>query len=212
MNLLLGSREVYSAYCSDPTTIALAKLAINVTLSSRAAWANEISELAKSLGAKAEVVTEIVGLDPRIGPAFMEPGWPPSGPCLPRDLVTWCTLYRKAHLDHSLAMAVRANHARTKEMALGDLISQIEDASRGQKLHIGVIGLNYRLGVPSSEGTLGQELITFGRSRGWQITGEDLGPETQAMVDACDIVVLTENEVPDFIDFKSRTLIRPKVS
>lgn len=212
-DLLHNGFPQFGVVHSDPTTIALAKLAINVTLSAKAAWANEVAELAQRLGAKSEVVADILGLDPRIGPAFMQPGWPPSGPCLPRDLVAWCSLYRKAALPYSLALAVRASHARIKEICLGDLISQITDLSKGSQPKVGVIGLNYRQGVPSSEGTIAHELINLGRPRGWHILGEDLGPGTQAFVDSCSIIVLASGEVPDDIDFKGKDVIvvRPKV-
>lgn len=119
-------------------SIAVAKLAINTTLSSKIAWANEVAETARHLGASAEIVLEALHADPRIGEAYMVEGWPASGPCLPRDLVVWNESMKSGGVTISSAVVYTNHLVRNKIVSnvLG-LIGNIKDP------HVAVLGITY---------------------------------------------------------------------
>jgi UDPglucose 6-dehydrogenase len=63
----------------------LAKITLNCALTMKISLANQLHLVAEKLGASSKKIMEAVGTDPRIGNAYLTPGWPYSGPCLPRD-------------------------------------------------------------------------------------------------------------------------------
>lgn len=63
----------------------LAKITLNCALTLKISLANQLHLVAEKVGADSRKIMDAVGSDPRIGNAYLEPGWPYSGPCLPRD-------------------------------------------------------------------------------------------------------------------------------
>jgi|SRR5580692_797878 UDPglucose 6-dehydrogenase len=63
----------------------LAKITLNCALTMKISLANQLHLVASKLGADSAKIMDAVGTDPRIGKAYLTPGWPYSGPCLPRD-------------------------------------------------------------------------------------------------------------------------------
>ena len=63
----------------------MSKYASNGFLATKISFINEIAMLCEELGADVEEVRRIMGLDPRIGPAFLGAGIGFGGSCLPKD-------------------------------------------------------------------------------------------------------------------------------
>jgi UDPglucose 6-dehydrogenase len=101
--LVLGvsSDDAYAALCevyacalrdgvpvvrTDLQTAELAKASANVMLASRISVVNVLAEVCEAASADIERLTEILGLDPRIGPRYLSPGIGFGGGCLPKDL------------------------------------------------------------------------------------------------------------------------------
>ena len=63
----------------------LAKITLNCALTMKISLANQLHLVAQKVGADSTKIMDAVGTDPRIGNAYLTPGWPYSGPCLPRD-------------------------------------------------------------------------------------------------------------------------------
>src|SRR3990167_2001491 len=156
----------------DPLSIAVAKLAINVSLSSRIAWANEIAEMCRAVGASSEKVLEAVGGDARIGSAYLKPGWSPAGPCLPRDLDVWCSL------DSSpMAVSAKLGHGLSRQRVITSTLGWIEThiklSSARKKPVIGVLGLVYNLGAADTTLSQGMAIVDACIGRGWPVLGYD---------------------------------------
>jgi len=71
---------------TKPKVAELIKYASNAFLATKISFANEIGNLAKQLGIDVYEVMDGVGLDPRIGRAFLNAGPGYGGSCLPKDL------------------------------------------------------------------------------------------------------------------------------
>jgi UDPglucose 6-dehydrogenase len=98
------------------TTINSAELikhASNSFLAVKISYANAIAELCERMGANVQEVTRAMGMDPRIGPAFLNAGLGFGGFCLPKDIQAFIRLAEKAGVDFSmLKEAERLNKKR----------------------------------------------------------------------------------------------------
>ncbi len=98
------------------TTINSAELikhASNSFLALKISYANMVADLAERLGADIKEVLHAVGMDPRIGTAFLNPGLGFGGFCLPKDLQAFVHLAGRSGVDFTiLREAERINKAR----------------------------------------------------------------------------------------------------
>jgi len=93
------------------TTIASAELikhASNSFLGLKISYANVIADLCERLGGNVEEVTRAMGLDPRIGPHFLNAGLGFGGFCLPKDIQAFIRLAGKHGVDFGLLKEVEA--------------------------------------------------------------------------------------------------------
>jgi UDPglucose 6-dehydrogenase len=82
--------EVYAPFgaptiVADAASVVLMKLASNVFLSAKIAFADELARLSDAIGADVGTVVDGLGLDPRIGRAFLDAGPGFGGSCLPEQ-------------------------------------------------------------------------------------------------------------------------------
>ncbi len=63
----------------------LAKISLNVAVTMKISYANQVANVARRLTADPVKVLGAIGLDHRIGHAALRPGLPFGGPCFPRD-------------------------------------------------------------------------------------------------------------------------------
>jgi UDPglucose 6-dehydrogenase len=97
------------------TTIASAELikhASNSFLGLKISYANVIADLCERLGGNVEEVTRAMGLDPRIGPHFLNAGLGFGGFCLPKDIQAFIRLAEKNGVDFTLLKEVEAVNKR----------------------------------------------------------------------------------------------------
>jgi len=71
---------------TDLQTAELAKASANAMLASRISVVNVLAEVCEAADADIERLTQILGLDSRIGPHYLSPGIGFGGGCLPKDL------------------------------------------------------------------------------------------------------------------------------
>jgi len=69
----------------DLTEAEICKISLNCFLTLKISFANMVANLLDELGMSSQHVLEALGHDPRIGSAFLSPGFGYGGPCLPRD-------------------------------------------------------------------------------------------------------------------------------
>ena len=87
------------------TTINSAELikhASNSFLALKISYANMVADLAERLGADIQEVTKAMGMDPRIGPAFLNAGLGFGGFCLPKDLQAFVHLAERSGVDFGM--------------------------------------------------------------------------------------------------------------
>jgi UDPglucose 6-dehydrogenase len=126
------------------TTIASAELikhASNSFLGLKISYANVIADLCERLGGDVEEVTRAMGLDPRIGPQFLNAGLGFGGFCLPKDIQAFLRLAERHGVDFSLLKETEKINKRR----IDQLIEKVQKALwvvKGKR--IGVLGLAFK--------------------------------------------------------------------
>ena len=126
------------------TTINSAELikhASNSFLALKISYANMVADLAEKLGADVQEVVRAVGMDPRIGTAFLNPGLGFGGFCLPKDLQAFVRLAERSGVDFSmLKEAEKVNHRRIDRFV--EKIRRALWVIKGKQ--IGVLGIAFK--------------------------------------------------------------------
>ena len=128
----------------DRRSAELVKYAANTFLALKISFANEVAALCEALGAASGKVLAGVGLDSRIGGAFLAPGPGFGGFCLPKDLSGFIAVAASAGQPASLARAAQ----QVNDGALASLIDKLESVLGplpGRQ--IGVLGLAFKAGT-----------------------------------------------------------------
>ena len=128
----------------DLATAELAKHACNAFLALKISFANALARICELTGADVVTVAEVMGADPRIGPAFLEPGLGYGGYCLPKDIPAFERFAARAGYDFPLLREI----ARINEQAVGAVIDRVREALWNlEGKRVAVLGLAYKPGT-----------------------------------------------------------------
>jgi UDPglucose 6-dehydrogenase len=167
----------------------LAKISVNCMLTMRISFANQLDSVAKKMNADSRVILDAVGEDPRIGHAFLRPGLPFGGPCLPRDNAMFGAVARR--------VGVKAELARASDLINAHRYAEIADEAdekAGSLGSIGILGLSYKAGTSVIDESPGFVLLfnsLFNPKR--KLLAHDplvKSPNTIEEVCACDVVIV----------------------
>jgi UDPglucose 6-dehydrogenase len=155
---------------ADARSTALLKLSTNVFLAMKIGFANELARLADALGADIGVVTHGLGLDPRIGRAFLGPGPGIGGSCLPEQAEA---IGREAALRgvpaELLSAVGRVN--RTHQAAIIDRLRTLLDGLEGRD--VALFGLAFKAGTDDVRESPALALAMLLRENGARVVGHD---------------------------------------
>jgi UDPglucose 6-dehydrogenase len=164
--------EIYRRTCKNTPFVArmnfinaeITKLAVNTYITTKISYANMIARLCERLPeADANVVTNALGLDTRIGPRYLKGAVSYGGPCFPRDNRALAALAARVGASSGLAEATDLfNRAQIKSLA--ELVKRHHSGDAV----IGVLGLTYKPDTDVVEEAFGfllaQELSAAGIS------------------------------------------------
>ncbi len=125
-----------------PESAEMTKYAANAMLAARISLINEIANLCDAMGSDVEDVRRGVGLDRRIGPAFLFPGVGYGGSCFPKDVKALITMADANDLDPRLLRAVDTVNATQKTLLFRKLEKHFRGALAGKRF--GVWGLSFK--------------------------------------------------------------------
>jgi UDPglucose 6-dehydrogenase len=101
---------------TDTNSAELIKHASNSFLAMKISFINMVADLCEAAGADIGKVAEGIGLDPRIGPSFLQPGIGFGGFCFPKDLQAFVWIAEKFGCDFDLLKEVeRINQSRVNK-------------------------------------------------------------------------------------------------
>lgn len=182
-----------------PTTAEMVKYASNTFLATKVSFINSVARLCDEVGANVDDVIEGLGLEPRIGRAFLKPGPGFGGSCLPKDTAALAHLAEARGLKPSLLNAVLAENA----MQLDYLEERVVRLAPTDAI-IGVWGLTFKAGTDDIRDSpavglvkrllaLGYRVQTFDPMARDAVAGaEATSSAEEAANGAAALVVLTE--------------------
>ena len=136
----------------------LIKYGSNALLATKLSFINEMADLCEVSGAVVEEVAAGIGLDDRIGPAFLRPGPGFGGACLPKD--THALLHTsQSYGTHSriVAAALRVNEERVHRMV--DKILAVPPGTR-QGRKVAMLGITFKAGTDDIRESPAMEITT----------------------------------------------------
>lgn len=123
-------------------TAELIKYAANAFLAMKVSYINEIADLCESVGADVSEVATGIGMDARIGRAFLNAGPGYGGSCFPKDTRALLKVAQDAGARMQLVeTTIAVNDARKRGMAR-KVIAAAGGSVRGKK--VGVLGLAFK--------------------------------------------------------------------
>jgi UDPglucose 6-dehydrogenase len=129
---------------TDVRTAELAKHACNAFLAMKISFANALVRICELSGGDVVAVTNTMGADPRIGPAYLAAGLGYGGYCFPKDLVAFRRLADSLGYDFPLLDEV----ARINQQAVDACFKRIEEALWNlESKRIALLGLAFKPGT-----------------------------------------------------------------
>ena len=126
---------------TDTTTAEMIKLTSNVFLSTKISFINSAANLCDAVGANIDHLRQGIGLDPRIGQEYLNPGVGYGGSCLPKDTIAFTNIMKDNEVENDLIQAVTKINESQKQMPFKYLISRIKSF---KGLKVSVLGLSFK--------------------------------------------------------------------
>jgi len=123
-------------------TAEMIKYASNAFLATKISFANAIASLSEYAGADGTKVLEAVGLDRRIGPAFLNAGAGYGGSCFPKDVKALIAISSGYGYDFTLLKEVEAVNKKTMLHIVTKAKNMLAGKIAGKK--IGILGLSFK--------------------------------------------------------------------
>jgi UDPglucose 6-dehydrogenase len=120
---------------TDTGSAELIKHASNSFLAMKISFINMVANLCEAVGADVTKVAEGMGLDPRIGSAFLNPGIGFGGFCFPKDVQAFIRIAEKSGCDFSLLKEVEKINQRRVEHFVEKIRKELW-VVRGKKIAI----------------------------------------------------------------------------
>lgn len=144
---------------TDGKTAMLVKYVSNAWHALKVTFANEIGDVARAVGVDGQELMRIFTQDTvlNISSAYLQPGAPYGGSCLPKDLAA---LVGMGERHHCLLRAIEASNAAR--------VSWVIDQARASDC-VGVVGLSFKLGTDDLRGSPWAEIVDRLLNYGMQV-------------------------------------------
>ena len=123
-------------------TAEMIKYASNAFLATKISYANAVAKLSELTGADGLRVLEAVGLDKRVGSAFLSPGAGYGGSCFPKDIKALVSIAKEYGYDFNLLKEVESINYE----AIEDIVSKAKILLEGELTNktVGILGLSFK--------------------------------------------------------------------
>ncbi len=162
-------------------TAEMIKYASNAYLATRISYINEIANMCEELGADVEEVATGMGMDKRIGRAFLDAGLGWGGSCFPKDvkaLAHMAVLHGTQPQLLQAVMEINRNQRRRVVVKLRKALGSLDEKV------IGVLGLSFKPNTDDIRDAPALEIIHLLQNEGATIRAYD----PQAMQNAAQIL------------------------
>jgi UDPglucose 6-dehydrogenase len=138
-------RRGVQIFRTDLPTAELAKVSANALLAARISLVNLLAEVCEASAADVRDLTDILGADPRIGRAFLDPGLGYGGGCLPKDTRGFVARARELGVVESTDLLVAVDRVNLRQRSRTvELAGSLVDLSTAPK--VAVLGGAFKAG------------------------------------------------------------------
>jgi UDPglucose 6-dehydrogenase len=168
-------QELYAPFVApvlvtDINSAELIKHAANSFLALKISYINHLSAICDAAGADIEKVAEGMGMDKRIGRAFLNAGLGYGGSCFPKDLAAFTTISNQLGVPfHLLTEVHNINTAQLQRFlkAIRDTLWVLQDKK------LAVWGLTFKPHTDDVRSSVAVELVRHLVAEGAQVTASD---------------------------------------
>jgi UDPglucose 6-dehydrogenase len=147
------------------------KYAANAFLALKIGFINGVADLCESVGGRVDDVAYGIGLDPRIGRAFLKPGPGFGGSCFPKDTRALAACGRSADAPQPLVETlIRENEERKRRLARR-IVSTLEPLPPGGR--IAVLGTAFKADTDDMRESAALTIIPFLQKAGVRVSAHD---------------------------------------
>lgn len=165
---------------ADARSVALIKLGSNVYLGMKISFANELARVADATGADVEEVIAGIGLDGRIGTAFLRPGPGIGGSCLPEQAIAIALQTVALDVEAPLLSAVHRSNAVHQRQIVARLEALLGGPGALSGSRIALLGLAFKANTDDVRESPALALAANLRAAGAQVLGHDPRAEARA--------------------------------
>jgi len=210
---------------TDIKTAELIKYASNAFLMTKVAFINEIENLSAKIGANIKDLIYGMGLDNRIGTAFLNPGPGIGGSCFPKDSMALNHIAKNHQVELSiLNQVIKSNNHRFKDSA-----QKIQDfCKKNNSKKIAILGLAFKAGTDDIRMSPAIEIIKYLLAENFEIYAFDphaienskkiFGTKINYCVNieecfnsANEVAILTEwpefRNIKNFVNFSAKNIL-----
>ena len=210
---------------TDITSAEMIKYASNTFLATKISFINEIANICETVEADIDDVATGMGLDSRIGPAFLQAGLGYGGHCLPKDAAALSSLASSKDYDFRVLRAAMEVNARQRVRVVNKL-KQLIGSLKGKE--IALLGLAFKPGTSDASEAPAVDIARLLIAEGAKLRAYDpaamenarsLLPDSivfakdiySAVAGACATILATE--WPEFIEADwnriKKTMVKP---
>ncbi|MBO83205.1 MAG: UDP-glucose 6-dehydrogenase [Actinobacteria bacterium] len=131
------------------------KYGSNAFLANKISFVNEIAQVCESVGADVKEVINGMGMDPRIGSNYMQPGPGFGGPCLEKDLSALVELGRHFNLEATFMKSILDRNERQIDL----IKNKLDEALGGDSKKVSIFGLSFKAGTNDTRNSASIKLI-----------------------------------------------------
>ena len=165
---------------ADARSVALIKLGSNVFLGMKISFANEMARVADATGADIDEVIAGIGLDGRIGTAFLQPGPGVGGSCLPEQAVAIALETVALDIEAPLLSAIHRANATHQRQIVARLERLLGGTGSLTGRRIGLFGLAFKANTDDVRESPALALAANLRAAGADVLAHDPRAEARA--------------------------------
>ncbi len=180
---------------TDSTSSEMVKYGTNTFLALKISFINEIAHLCELTGAEVGAVADGMGLDPRVGRAFLDAGLGFGGSCFPKDV----RALEAAAAEHGHSFWMLKSAIEVNLMQRRRFVAKVREALGGSLdgQRLAVLGLAFKPGTDDLRQAPALDVIRHLERMGAAVTATDpaalegaapLLPDTTLVADAYDCV------------------------
>ena len=144
------------------------KYGSNAFLANKISFINEIAQICESVEADVNDVIFGMGIDPRIGKNYMQPGPGFGGPCLEKDLLALVELGKHFELESTFMKAILERNERQVELIFKKITNELNDNSV-----ITILGLSFKADTDDIRNSASVKLVDMLIEKGYEVRSYD---------------------------------------